>query len=85
MQILLLHNVFGNEMTRSADVYFHLPSFNIIIPEVNPIHEDNAESGIYVIRHMQYHGQKWYTQVGPDMLLLCVSTKNIPMFTSMAY
>lgn len=63
--ILLLHNVFGNEMTRSADVYFHLPSFNIIIPEVNPIHEDNAESGIYVIRHMQYHGQKWYTQFDP--------------------
>lgn len=68
MQISLLHNVFGNEMTRSTDVYFHLPSFNIVIPELNPTNEDKAESGIYVIRHMQYHGRNWYTQVEPDIL-----------------
>ncbi|KAK9939305.1 hypothetical protein M0R45_016004 [Rubus argutus] len=33
--------------------------------QLNPIHEDNVESEIYVIRHMQYHGQKWYTQFDP--------------------
>lgn len=60
--ILLLQTVFSNEMTRSTDVYFHFPSFNVNISELNPRHNRNAESGIYVIRHMQYHGHNWSTQ-----------------------
>lgn len=63
MQIFLIQKVFSNEMTRTTDVYFHFPSFHIVIPEYNPIHINEAESGIYVIRHMQYHGQNWYTKV----------------------
>lgn len=61
--IALLQKVFGNEMTRSTDVYLHFPSFNVYIPEGNPTHDNNYDSGIFVIRHMQQHDNNWYTHV----------------------
>lgn len=60
--IKLLQKIFANEMYRSTDVYLHFPSFNISVPQSNPTHDNNYDSGIFVIRHMQHHNNTWYTQ-----------------------
>ncbi|KAK9943142.1 hypothetical protein M0R45_008761 [Rubus argutus] len=56
----ILQIIFANEMTKAHDVYFHFPSFTVTIPDPNPTVGNNHDSGIYVIRHMQYYRRKWF-------------------------
>jgi hypothetical protein len=62
-QIGVLQVIFANEMTKAHDVYFHFPSFTVTIPDPNPTVDNNHDSGIYVIRHMQYYRRKWFRGV----------------------
>lgn len=62
-QIEVLQIIFANEMTKTRDVYFHFPSFIITVPESNPTMDNNHDSGIYVIRHMQYYRREWFREV----------------------
>lgn len=64
-QIAFSQNVFANEMTRSTDLCLNFPSFEVSVPKHKPTHDNKADSGVYVIRHMQHHGRNWYTHVRP--------------------
>lgn len=59
-QMLLLQNIFANEMTKSQDVYYDFPSFPLSVPDGNPTNDNNHDSGIYVARHMQSYREKWF-------------------------
>ncbi|KAM5550634.1 hypothetical protein ABKV19_027133 [Rosa sericea] len=50
--INLLQRVFENDMTRSSDVQYYFPSFELRVGSSNPTHGNTNESDIYVIRHM---------------------------------
>ncbi|KAK9913400.1 hypothetical protein M0R45_037218 [Rubus argutus] len=58
--MLLLQNIFANEMTKSQDVYYDFPSFPLSVPDGNPTNDNNHNSGIYVARHMQSYREKWF-------------------------
>lgn len=64
MQINLLQRVFENDMTRSSDVQYYFPSFELRVGPSNPTHGNTNESGIYVIRHMQHPMTNWFEEVG---------------------
>lgn len=59
--IAFTQHIFANEMTRSTNLYFNFPSFKMSVPKLNHTHDNNADSGVHVIRQMQHHGCNWYT------------------------
>lgn len=52
----------------SFEVAFDFASFTIINPEFNPIQNNGHDCGIYVIRHMQHYGSRWYQGVSFESL-----------------
>lgn len=64
--MILLHRVFASEMSRPRDVYYEFPTFELNVPEGNPTVENNFDSGLYTIRHMQYYRQKWFEGFNSD-------------------
>lgn len=58
--IWLLDNVIKHDSQMSFEVAFNFASFTIINPEFNPIQDNSHDCGIYVIRHMQHYGNRWY-------------------------
>lgn len=64
--IEVLQIIFANEMTKTRDVYFHFPSSTIIVPEPNPRMDNNHDSGIFVIRHMQYYNREWFREFNSE-------------------
>lgn len=70
--MLLLQNVFVNEMTKSRDVYYDFPSFPLSVPEGNPTNDNNRDGGIYVLRHMQSYQEKWFEEVGAHIPVMVI-------------
>ncbi|KAK9929343.1 hypothetical protein M0R45_026445 [Rubus argutus] len=62
----VLQIIFANEMTKTRDVYFHFPSFTITVPESNPTMNNNLDSDIFVIRHMQYYNREWFREFNSE-------------------
>ncbi|XP_062020074.1 uncharacterized protein LOC133736548 [Rosa rugosa] len=56
----LLEKVFGNELRMAPDLYARFGSFSISYPESCPLHPRSEDSGIFVIRNMQFYRQRWY-------------------------
>lgn len=59
----MLQKVFGTETTWSNSKFYHFPSFTLNFSDFNPTHEQKSESGVFVIRHMQYYRGMWSTTV----------------------
>ncbi|XP_040375279.1 uncharacterized protein LOC121053032 [Rosa chinensis] len=57
----MLQKVFGSETTWSNSKFYHFPSFTLNFSDFNPTHEQRSESGVFVIRHMQYYRGMWST------------------------
>lgn len=66
--MVLLQKVFGNEMTSWRDVYYDFTTFQLTYPTPNPTTENNHDSGIYVIRHMQYYRENWFEGVSVSLI-----------------
>ncbi|KAK9906182.1 hypothetical protein M0R45_002726 [Rubus argutus] len=71
--ILLLHNIFANEMTKSSDVYYHFPSFNVNIPEPNPTYNKSMTVG-----YMLYGACSSTAQSGLQGLTLMTTGFSLP-------
>lgn len=66
--MVLLQNVFANEMTSWRDVYYDFRRFELTYPTAFPTNENHHDSGIYVVRHMQYYNSNWSEGVSVSIL-----------------
>ncbi|KAK9950174.1 hypothetical protein M0R45_005675 [Rubus argutus] len=64
--MVLLQNVFANEMTSWKDVYYDFRRFQLTYPTAFPTNENHHDSGIYVVRHMQYYNSNWFEGVNVE-------------------
>ncbi|KAL6145671.1 hypothetical protein ACLB2K_056356 [Fragaria x ananassa] len=58
--ILLVQKVFASDMKKPGDIYYNFPSFEVTVPTGNRWDMNGYESGIYMMRHMQFYGEPWY-------------------------
>ncbi|KAM5583735.1 hypothetical protein ABKV19_003550 [Rosa sericea] len=58
--ISLIEKVFGNELRTLPNLYAQFGSFAITYPGRGALHPRSEDSGIFVIRNMQFYRQRWY-------------------------
>ncbi|XP_061990867.1 uncharacterized protein LOC133709221 [Rosa rugosa] len=65
----------------SPAIYAKFGSFSITYPERSPIHPTSQDSGIFVIRNMQFYRQRWYQgfNSGDQRVRLALEIVNHPM------
>lgn len=57
--MLLLQKVFLNELRLSPAMYIKFGSFSISYPDCVPRNPNSNDSGIHVIRNMQFYRDSW--------------------------
>lgn len=59
-----LDSVFGVEISKlEGDMRFQFQTFELIVPDNNPLQSNLYDCGVYVIRNMQYYGTSWHENV----------------------
>ncbi|KAL6176634.1 hypothetical protein ACLB2K_053267 [Fragaria x ananassa] len=67
--ILLVQKVFASDMKKPGDIYYNFSSFEVTVLKGNQWDVNGFESGIYLMRHMQLYGERWFD--GQVMLPTC--------------
>lgn len=69
MQVDLLLSVFAAELKQSPWVCSEAASFTYFYPAICTTEVNDYDSGVCVIRNMQFYGQRWYEGVSYQTIL----------------
>lgn len=69
VQVNLLLSVFASELKQSPWVCSEAASFTYFYPAICTTEVNDYDSGVCVIRNMQFYGQRWYEGVSYQIIL----------------
>ncbi|XP_062000868.1 uncharacterized protein LOC133718081 isoform X2 [Rosa rugosa] len=77
----LFQNVFCNEIRSLPALYARLASVSIVYPKEGPTNRKTEDSGIFLIRNMQYYRKRWFEgfNSGDQRIRLALDIVNHPM------